>query len=118
MRWPRGKLLGGSSQLNFLFYSRGAKEDYDLWARSGNPGWSYEDLLPILKRMETCKIEGADREVRGSEGPVSVEEGYRSKAGDVFVEAALNSGYEYVDYNGREHIGVSRTQATISKGFR
>ena len=48
--WPRGKTLGGSSSINGLLYVRGQKEDYDLWAQSGNKGWGYDDVLPLFKR--------------------------------------------------------------------
>ncbi|KAI4454915.1 glucose-methanol-choline gmc oxidoreductase [Holotrichia oblita] len=118
MYWPRGKILGGSSQLNFMVYSRGAKEDYDRWANMGNPGWSYEDLLPFFKKLETCKLNHADWEVRGTEGPISVEDSFRSKVADVFIEAGKHAGYQYLDYNGQNHLGVSYVQATTSKGFR
>ncbi|KAK9688202.1 GMC oxidoreductase [Popillia japonica] len=118
MYWPRGKILGGSSQLNFMVYSRGAREDYDRWENMGNPGWSYKDVLPFFKKLETCKLAHADWEFRGTDGPISAEDPYRSKVADVFVEAAKQAGYEYLDYNGRSHAGVSHVQGTTSKGFR
>ena len=48
---PRGKLLGGSSSINGLVFVRGNKLDYDTWAQMGNLGWSFDDILPIYKKM-------------------------------------------------------------------
>ena len=54
---PRGKLLGGSSSINGMAFVRGQAQDFDTWAQMGNRGWSYEDVLPFFKRMES--YEGA-----------------------------------------------------------
>ena len=50
---PRGRLLGGSSSINGLVFVRGQALDFDTWAQLGNRGWSYEDVLPTFKRMES-----------------------------------------------------------------
>ena len=49
---PRGKLLGGSSSINGMVFVRGQAQDFDTWAQMGNRGWSYNDVLPIFKRIE------------------------------------------------------------------
>ena len=50
---PRGKLLGGSSSINGMVFVRGQAQDYDTWAQLGNRGWSYRDVLPIIREMES-----------------------------------------------------------------
>ncbi len=57
---PRGQLLGGSSAINGMAFVRGQAQDFDTWAQMGNRGWSYEDVLPFFKRMESYEGGGDD----------------------------------------------------------
>ena len=50
--WSRGKVMGGSSAINLMMYIRGNAQDYNDWANLGNPGWSYEEILPYFKLSE------------------------------------------------------------------
>src|SRR3546814_15017825 len=50
--YPRGRVLGGSSAINGMIYMRGQAADYDAWAAQGNPGWSWDDVLPVFKHAE------------------------------------------------------------------
>ena len=67
---PRGKLLGGSSSINGMVFVRGQAQDFDTWAQMGNRGWSYAEILPFFKRMESYAGEG-DAAFRGRRGPAS-----------------------------------------------
>src|SRR5271156_335168 len=68
---PRGKLLGGSSSINGMAFVRGQAQDFDTWAQMGNQGWSYQDVLPFFKRMESYRG-GGDDAYRGRGGPLQV----------------------------------------------
>ena len=66
--WPRGRGWGGSSSINAMIYTRGHSSDYDHWRQLGNPGWSYDDVLPYFKRAENYEGDG-DEEYHGQGGP-------------------------------------------------
>src|SRR6188508_3642291 len=68
---PRGRLLGGSSAINGQAFVRGQAQDFDSWAQMGNRGWSYGEVLPFFKRMESYES-GGDDAFRGRDGPLRV----------------------------------------------
>ncbi|KAF2888523.1 hypothetical protein ILUMI_17650 [Ignelater luminosus] len=116
--YPRGRGLGGSSIINALMYVRGNKEDYNNWYRQGNLGWSYDDVLPYFIKSENSKING-DRGYHGVNGNLNVE--YHepdSPQFKAFLEANLELGRQVVDYNGREQLGVAKTQTNTINGRR
>ena len=115
---PRGKMLGGSSSINGMVFVRGQAQDYDHWAQLGNRGWSYQDVLPLFKQMES--YEGGSDEFRGREGPLKVtDSGKLSPFFDKMIAAAAKIGIKYnPDYNGADQEGIAMTQATINKGRR
>jgi choline dehydrogenase len=116
---PRGRMLGGSSSINGTAFVRGQAQDYDSWAQMGNRGWSYQDVLPHFKQMETYE-DGGDDEFRGREGPLRVTD---PDASDplfaTVIKAAGEVGVRHnLDYNGASQDGIAMSQATISKGRR
>jgi choline dehydrogenase len=116
---PRGKLLGGSSSINGMVFVRGQSQDYDTWAQLGNRGWSYREVLPIFKDMESYQGEG-DAEYRGRNGPLKVSENFETgPLYDALIKAAGAVGIEYTeDYNGAKQDGIGMTQMTIRAGRR
>jgi choline dehydrogenase len=116
---PRGKLLGGSSSINGMVFVRGQSNDYDTWAQLGNRGWSYREVLPIFRDMESYQG-AADEEFRGRDGPLKVTESNETgPIYDALIKAAGEVGIAYTrDYNGPQQDGIGMTQATIRKGRR
>jgi choline dehydrogenase len=116
---PRGKLLGGSSSINGMVFVRGQSQDYDQWAQLGNRGWSYREVLPIFRDMESYQGD-ADDEYRGRNGPLKVTESFETgPIYDALIKAAGQVGIEYTkDYNGVQQDGIGMTQATIRNGRR
>ena len=116
---PRGKLLGGSSSINGMVFTRGQSQDYDIWAQLGNRGWSYADVLPIYKELESYKGE-ADEEYRGRDGVFKVSESLENgPLYDAIIKAAGETGIAYTnDYNGALQDGIGMSQTTIRNGRR
>jgi choline dehydrogenase len=116
---PRGKLLGGSSSINGMVFVRGQAQDFDSWGQLGNHGWSYSDVLPIFKEMESYQGD-ADDEYRGRDGPLKVSESLESgPLYDAIFEAAKQVGIDRPkDYNGAAQDGISMSQTTIRAGRR
>jgi choline dehydrogenase len=116
---PRGKLLGGSSSINGQAFVRGQAQDFDTWAQMGNPGWSYEHVLPFFKRMERYEGRGDDA-FRGREGPLRVTDPPPSdRLFATLIKAAGQVGIRHnPDYNGATQDGIAMSQATIASGRR
>lgn len=116
---PRGKVLGGSSSINAMVYTRGNASDYDNWASLGNAGWGYADVLPYFKRAENAECTGPN-DYRGAGGPLNVAY-LRSprKLNDVFLKACQEQGIAPTpDYNGAQQEGSFHAQVTHVNGER
>lgn len=119
-RWPRGKVLGGSSTLNYMLYVRGNKRDYDLWASYGNYGWSWDDVFPYFVKSE----DNRDPDIlkngyHGHGGPLTISTPhYTTPIGGAFIEAGKLFGYPNIDINGEQQTGFAIPQGTIRRGAR
>lgn len=118
--WPRGKVMGGSSVLNYMIYTRGAKQDYVNWEAMGNDGWGWDDVLPYFKKIENYNIPDFDNpDYHGHEGYLNVEYSpYRTEKGKAWVSGAQELGFKYGDHNGAEYSGVSFLQLSMKNGTR
>ncbi|MEE4330441.1 MAG: choline dehydrogenase [Wenzhouxiangella sp.] len=116
--WPRGRVLGGSSSINAMCYSRGHRSDYDDWESLGNPGWGWQDVLPYFRRAQNQSR--GESELHGVGGPLSVEDlHFSNPLSDVFVQAAEQAGFAHNrDFNGPTQRGVGLYQVTQTNGRR
>jgi 4-pyridoxate dehydrogenase len=114
----RGKVLGGSSSINVMAYTRGHRGDYDRWAQKGALGWSYADVLPYFKRTEAW--ENGANPWRGGEGLIGTEFAKtEDPVYDAWLDAARQAGLPVTDdYNGKQGEGFGRGQYTIRNGYR
>ena len=115
---PRGRVLGGSSSINAMIYTRGHPRDYDDWAALGNPGWSYADVLPLF-RLSEDQQRGPD-EFHGTGGELTVSDlASPAAASHAFVEAAIRCGLPHNrDFNGASQEGAGLYQVTQRRGRR
>jgi choline dehydrogenase/4-pyridoxate dehydrogenase len=114
----RGKVIGGSSSINAMAYVRGHRGDYDRWAETGLPHWSYAHVLPYFRRQESW--EGGAGPYRGGEGPLTtVWSRYEDPLVAAYAASGAAAGYPQTeDYNGAQQEGFGRWQATIRAGRR
>lgn len=114
----RGKVLGGSSSINFMMYVRGNSHDYDHWQSLGNPGWGYQDVLPYFKKSEHQQ-RGAS-EFHGANGELSVTDIQSPAAvSQRFIDTCVSMGYDYnPDFNGAQQEGAGPYQLTVKEGKR
>lgn len=114
----RGKVLGGSSSINFMAHNRGSRGDYGRWVELGMTDWSYDKLLPYFKRLENWR--DGTGEHRGNAGPVGITYTCRSDPiGWAVLDAARAAGHPiFDDLNGPEPIGFGLAQSAIDGGRR
>jgi len=115
---PQGKVLGGSSAINYMIYMRGNRADYDRWASLGNTGWSYDEVLPYFIKAEKNDT-FADR-YHGRSGPLAVSSHPQlSPVTQRYIAAAQEAGIVYnSDFNGERQDGCGPLQRTIAGGSR
>ena len=118
VKWPRGRLLGGSSAINGLLYIRGQHEDFDGWEALGATGWDYRAVLPYFKKSE--RYAGGESQYHGASGELEVshlrnDHPYTA----AWIAAAVEAGCKRnTDFNGAVSEGVGAYQLTIGSRFR
>ena len=115
---PRGRGLGGSSAINAMIYTRGHRADYDGWAALGNPGWSYDDVLPYFRKSENN--ETFHDAFHGQGGPLNVAD---LRSDNPFQQRFLDAAREAqlpvnLDFNGERQEGCGLYQVTQINGER
>ncbi|XP_041985070.1 glucose dehydrogenase [FAD, quinone]-like, partial [Aricia agestis] len=117
----QGRVLGGTSTINDMVYTRGSPADYDEWALDGNEGWSFAQVLPYFKKSER----NYDRDIsedtvhHSTQGALDVGRYiYVDRNVDVLLSALGELGYKYTDVNGRHQLGFTRIQTMSYLGER
>jgi len=118
-----GRILGGGSSINMMGVSRPTQYDLDRWESLGNAGWSFEDCLPVLKRIETDEDYG-DQPHHGDSGPITVKRGLRldeplAPPMQAFLNRAVALGYPLApDSNVPTRFGISPSASNVKDGKR
>ncbi|MFI6676708.1 GMC family oxidoreductase [Kribbella sp. NPDC050470] len=117
---PRARLIGGCSATNGCFALRGAPADYDRWRALGNPGWSFAEVLPFFRRLES-DLDFADR-WHGNGGPIPIRRHPADELTPIqqaFINAAVQVGHSYVaDHNRPGALGIGPTPRNVRDGLR
>ncbi len=122
--WPRGRVLGGTSQLNSMLYVRGNPRDYDEWSSFGNNGWAFKDVLPFFKKSENFQDTKNDdfvveKDYHGESGPMGVRTiPDVSDLTKVFEESLDEIGVPHGDYNGKNQEVLAIGQTNQDSGYR
>lgn len=118
-----GRIMGGGSSVNAMAVVRPTRHDLDTWNALGNPGWSYADCLPLLKRIETDADFG-DQEIHGDDGPLHVQRMFRldmeaSEPVRAFIDRAVSMGMPICpDLNVPDPFGVCGSAYNVKNGVR
>ncbi|XP_043190675.1 glucose dehydrogenase [FAD, quinone]-like isoform X2 [Amphibalanus amphitrite] len=119
--WPRGKVMGGSSVLNYMLYVRGNRLDYERWHENGNYGWDFETVLHYFKKSEDNRNPyiAQNKRFHSTGGYLTVQEApWRTPLATAFVSAGVEMGYENIDFNAQQQTGFMIPQGTIRRGSR
>lgn len=118
IKWPRGKVLGGSSSINGLLYVRGQQEDYNNWRQLGCEGWAWDDVLPYFLKSENQERGASDYHAVG--GPLNVSDlTFKHPISDAFIAAGEELGHARLDdCNGESQEGFGYYQVNIKNGLR
>lgn len=118
--WARGKVMGGSSTINYMIYIRGHPRDFDEWQQQGNRGWSYTNVLPyFIKSEDNRNLEKVEAYYHGTGGYQTVEYfPYQDENTIAIIKAYEELGLEFIDQNAEKMIGTMLLQHTTRDGER
>ncbi|TFK86510.1 GMC oxidoreductase [Polyporus arcularius HHB13444] len=129
--YARGKVLGGSTSINYMIYTRGARDDYDRWASlTGDRGWDWDNMLPYMLKLENFtnspNVQNAtskfDPSLHSTKGPLGAGLPQVSLPTDQIAlnaQAELSSEFKFNrDVNSGDMIGFSWTPFAIQDGAR
>ncbi|XP_075974085.1 ecdysone oxidase-like [Anticarsia gemmatalis] len=119
----RGKMLGGSSGANYMFYVRGNKADYDSWVEQGNEGWDWDNVTAYFKKSERLRdetiLKGSSGDLHSTQGYLGVTRPVWPDATEPYFQAFKENGHEIlVDTNGYQQLGYSTPSLTIDNHLR
>ncbi|KAG8262408.1 hypothetical protein J6590_053045 [Homalodisca vitripennis] len=126
-RWPRGKVLGGSSTINYFVYIRGNPLDYDNWAAMGCEGWSYADVLPYFKKFGNMTSKEVlalpdSYKYHSTKGLLTIEDFQNYEVRPLINDFAKGMNElgitPNIDVNGRRQIGCTPKQGFLKNGRR
>jgi choline dehydrogenase len=116
--YPRGKVMGGCSSINGMIYMRGQRQDYDGWRDAGNPGWGWDEVLPIFKSMEDYHAGASDSHGAGGEWRVERQR-LSWEILDAFRDAAAQVGIPKIeDFNRGDNEGAAYFEVNQRAGWR
>lgn len=117
---PRGRVIGGSSSINTMIAMRCNPWDYDSWASRGMPQWSWDAMLPYLRRIEDASLVAAPGDNdRGRSGLIKLSYGPRRATAQAFVDSLVAAGWpENNGFNGVSQIGAGFYELSIADGKR
>ncbi|KAL3271337.1 hypothetical protein HHI36_021825 [Cryptolaemus montrouzieri] len=114
-----GKAIGGSTVINGLLYTRGNAKDYDKWADLGNKGWCFDDVFPYFKKVEDAHLKTYDTKFHRYGGKIHLENSREElPLTETILEAAFELHIPFVDYNGKEQMGIGFSQGSTKEGKR
>ena len=120
MQVARGKVIGGSGSVNGQVFLRGVPEDYDNWAAEGNDQWSFINLLPFFRKLET-DLDVKD-DFHGTDGPIPVRRLARAEfmpVNEAFHQATMAEGFpEDPDMNNPDSTGTGPVPMNNPDGIR
>lgn len=122
--WPAGKMLGGSSSMNYMAYVRGHQNDYDHWSALGNHGWDFKNVLEYFKKSEANQnatlVEYQNGRYHSADGLLKVSNfGGNDPFSEVLIAGGAEIGFPFLfDINADRHVGYVKIQGTVNKGRR